>query len=65
MREVGVGQMIGNSKVITEVTIEVSVTVDQCLVLEQILIGTELDDLSVKSMIILQETAQQHKKTEG
>ena len=34
VREVGVGHMIGNSEVITEGTIEASVTVDQDQVLE-------------------------------
>ena len=34
MREIGVGHMIGNLEVITEGTIEASVTVDQGQVLE-------------------------------
>ena len=59
MREIGVGHMIGKLEVITEGTIEVSVTVDQGLVLEQLLIETGLDVLSVENMIISQETAQQ------
>ena len=41
-----------------------SVTVDQDQVLEQVPIGTDLDVSSVRSMIILLETAQQHKQTE-
>ena len=42
MREVGVGHMVGNSEVITEGTIEVSVTVDQGHVLEWVPIETEI-----------------------
>ena len=53
MTEVGVGHMIGNLQIITEGTIEASVTVDQGQVLEQVPIGTGLDVLSVKSTIIL------------
>ena len=64
MTEIGVGHMIGKLEVITEGVIEASVTVDQGQVLEQVPIETELDVLSVKSMIISQETAQQHKQTE-
>ena len=64
MREVGVGHMIGNLKIITEGTIKASVTVGQGQVLEQVPIGTGLDVSSVKSTIILQETAQQHKQIE-
>ena len=52
IREVGVGQMIGNLEVITEGTIEVLVTVDQDQVLEQALIEIELDVLSVECTII-------------
>ena len=62
--EVGVGHMIGNLEIITEGTIEASVTVDQGQVLEHIPIETELDVFSVESIIISQETAQQHKQTE-
>ena len=54
--------MIGSLEIITEGTIEASVRVDQGQVLEQVLIETELDVLSVDNMIILQETAQQHKQ---
>ena len=61
MREVGVSHMIGNSEVTTEETIEAPVTVDQDQVLEWVSIETELDALSVRSMIILQETDQQCK----
>ena len=43
MREVGVGQMIGNLEVITEGTIEVLLTVDQGQALEQVPIEIELD----------------------
>ena len=64
MREVGVGHMVGNSEVITEGTIEVSVTVDQGHVLEWVPIETELDVLSVESTIIPWDTSQQHKQTE-
>ena len=64
MREIGVGHVIGSLEIITEWTIEASVTVDQGQVLEQVPIETELDVLSVKSMIILHETAPQHKQTE-
>ena len=53
MREVRVGHMIGNLEIITEGTIEASVTVDQDQVLEQVPIGTGLNVLSVESMIIL------------
>ena len=53
MREVGVCHMIGNLEIITEGTIEASATVDQDQVLEQVPIGTGLDVLNVKSMIIL------------
>ena len=52
MREVGVGHMIGSLEIITEGTIEASVTVDQGQVLKQVPIETELDVLSVESMII-------------
>ena len=57
MRGVGEGHMLGNLEIITEGTIEALVTVDQSQVLEQLLIETELDVLSVESMIILQGTA--------
>ena len=53
MREIGVGHMIGKLEVMAEGTIEVSVTVDQGQVLEQVPIGTGLDVSSVKNMIIL------------
>ena len=55
MREVGVGQMIGNLEVITGGTIEALVTVDQGQVLEQVPIEIVLD---VSSMITLQKAAQ-------
>ena len=45
--------MIGKLEVITEGTIEASVTVDQGQVLEQVPIETELDVLHVRNMIIL------------
>ena len=64
MREIGVGHMIDKLEVITEGTVEVSVIVDQGQVPEQVPIETGLDTLSVQNMIILQETAQQHKQTE-
>ena len=64
MREIGVGHMIGKLEVITEGTIGASVTVDQGQVLEQVPIKIGLDVLSVESMIILQETAQQCKQRE-
>ena len=64
LREVGVGHMIGNLEIITEETIEVSVTVDQGKVLDQVPIETELDVYGVKSMTISQGTAQPHKQTE-
>ena len=64
MGEVGIGQMIGNLEVMTEGTIEVLATVHQGQVPEQIPLGIELHVLSVGSMIILQETAQQCKQTE-
>ena len=64
MREIGVGHMIGKLEVITEGTIEASVTADQGQLLEQVPIETELDVLSVKSMITLQETAQQCQQLE-
>ena len=64
IRETGVGHMIGKLEVITEGTIEASVTADQGQVLEQVPIGTGLDISSVINMIIFQETAQQHKQTE-
>ena len=64
MREIGVGHMIGKLEVITDGTIEASVTVDQGQVLEQLLTGTGLDVSNVKITIISQETAQQHKQTE-
>ena len=64
MTEIGVGHMIGKLEVITEGPIEASVTLDQGKVLEQVPMETELDVSSVKSMIIFQETAQQHKQTE-
>ena len=53
MSEVGVGHMIDNLEILTEGTIEISVTVDQNQVLEQIPIGTESDITSVNSTIIL------------
>ena len=53
MREVGLGQMIGNLDIITEGTIEVLVTADQGQVLEQVPIDIELDVLSVQSIITL------------
>ena len=43
--------MTGKLEVMTEGTIEASVTVDQGQVLEQVPIGTELDVLSVENMI--------------
>ena len=64
MTEVGAGHMIGNLEIITEATIEASLTEDQGQVLQQVPIGTGSDVLSVKSMIILPETAHQHKQTE-
>ena len=51
-KEVGVGPIIGNLEIITEGTIEASVTVDEDQVLEQVPIGTGLDVLNVESMII-------------
>ena len=53
MTEVGIGHMIGILEIITEGTIEASVTVDQDQVLEQVPVGTGLDVLNVKSMILL------------
>ena len=53
MREVEVGHMIDNFEIITEGTIEVSVTVVQDQVLEQVLIGAGLDVSNVESIIIL------------
>ena len=64
VRETEVGHMIGKLEVITEETIGALVTVDQGQVLEQVPIEIGLDVLSFKSMIILQEIAQQHKHTE-
>ena len=61
MRETGIGHMIGKLEAITEGTIRALVTVDQGQVLEQVPIEITLDVLSVESVIILQETAQQHK----
>ena len=52
MREIGVGHMIGKLEVITEGTIETSVTVDQGQVLEQVPIETGLDVSNVENMII-------------
>ena len=63
MREIGVGHMIGKLEIITEGTIRASVTVDQGQVLQQVPIEIGLDVQSVKSTIILQETAQQCKWT--
>ena len=63
MREI-VGLMIDKIEVMTEGTIEASVTVDQGQVLEQVPIETELDVSSVKNTIISEEIAQQHKQTE-
>ena len=53
MREVGVDHIIGSLEIITEETIETSITVDQDQVLEQVPIGTGLGVLSVENMIIL------------
>ena len=64
MREVGTGHMIGSLEKITKGTIEVSVTVDEGQVVDQVPIETELDVSSVESMIIFQETAQKQKQTE-
>ena len=61
MREVGVGQMMGNLEVTTTGTTEVLTTVHQGQVPEQIPIEIELDVSDEKSTIILQETAQQCK----
>ena len=58
MREVGVDRMIGNLEVTAGGALEALVTVDQGQVLNQAPIEIELDFLSVKSMIISQETAQ-------
>ena len=52
MREVGVGQMIGNLQVITEGIIEALVTVDQGHAQELLPIEIELDVLGVESKII-------------
>ena len=49
MREVGVGQMIGNLEVITGGTIEALVTVDQGQDLEQVSIEIELDVLVLRA----------------
>ena len=57
MKEVGVGQMMSRLEVMTGGMTEVSVTVDQGQVLEQIPIEIDLDASSVESMIISQETA--------
>ena len=62
-KETGVGHMIGIEEII-EGTIEASVTVDQGQAQGQVQIEMGLDVLSVKSTIILQEIAQQHKQTE-
>ena len=64
MREVRAGHMIGKLEVITEEIILASVTADQGQVLEQVPIETELGVSSVETMIISQETAQQHKQRE-
>ena len=64
MKETGVGHMICRLEVITEGTIEASVTVGQGQVQEQVQIEVGLDFLNAKSMNILHETAQQHKQTE-
>ena len=64
MRETGVGHMIAKLEVISEGTIEASVTVGQAQVQEQVQIEIGLDVSSAKSMTILQETAQWHKWTE-
>ena len=52
MREIGVDNMIGKLEVITEGTIEESVTVGQGQVLEQVPIQTGLDVSRVDNMII-------------
>ena len=57
MKEIGVGQMIGNLEVITEGTTEVLETIDQGHILEQVPIDIELDVLGVVSMIISWEAA--------
>ena len=64
MRETGVGHMIGKIEVITEGTIEASVTVDQSQVQGWVQIEIGLDVLSIESMIISQETAPTNKQTE-
>ena len=64
MKETGVGHMIGNLEVIIEGTIEELVMVDEGQVPEQVQIEIGLDVLSVESMIILQENAQQWNHTE-
>ena len=61
MREIEVGHMVGKLQVTTEGTIKVAVTVDQGQVLEQVPIEIGLDVSSVRTMIIMQKTAQQHK----
>ena len=58
MKETGVGHMIGKTEVITEGTVEASVTVGQGQAPEQIQIEIGLDVLSAESMTILQEIAQ-------
>ena len=63
-KETGVGHMIGKLGAITEGRIEASLNVDQGQVREQEQIEIGLSVSNVKSMTILQETAQQHKWTE-
>ena len=53
---------VGKLEVITEGTMNTSVTVDQGQVLEWLPIEIGLDVLSDESTIILQETAYQHKR---
>ena len=52
MREIGVGHMIGKLEVITEGTIEASVTADQGQVLEQVPIETGLNVSSIENTTI-------------
>ena len=51
MREVGVGPMLGNLRIISGGTTETLVTVDQGQVLEQVPLEIELDVLNVEGTI--------------
>ena len=62
-KETGVGHMIGKLGIITEGTVEASVTVSQGQFQEQVQIDIRLGVSNIKSMTILQETAQQHKQS--